>query len=128
VLINVIGTSLTTTNSGVFVNGNPVNGNSTTTQVDNILFNFYQATTLTIDGGFLGSILAPGAAVTGANYQQLDGQLIAASFTGETEFHDFLFTGTLPTQTSATPEPGSFAMLGIGLILLGSASRKWRKR
>ncbi len=133
VLINVIGTHVTTTGFGIIVDGKGASGNSTTPEVSNLIFNFSQATSLTLGGSFLGTILAPNAAVTGGN-GQIDGQLIANSFTGPTEFHDFLFTGqnlpsgSLPNSQEPTPEPASFAMLGAGLIAFGLVHRKWLKR
>jgi choice-of-anchor A domain-containing protein len=133
VLINVIGTNVTTTGFGIKVDGTGANGNSTTAEVSNLIFNFSQATSLTLGGSFLGTILAPSAAVIGG-FGQIDGQLIANSFSGPTEFHDFLFTGqNLPLTSGsnnqgAVPEPASFAMLGAGLIAFSFIHRKWFKR
>jgi len=120
VLINVAGTSGTTTNAGIYINGAGANGDSTTAAAK-VLFNFYQATSVALGGSFLGTILAPTANVTGT-YGQIDGGLIAKSFTGPTEFHDILLNGTLPANTTSasTPEPGTNILLGLGLIALGS--------
>jgi len=122
VVINVPGTSDTTTNYGINVNGNAVNGDSTTAAAHNVLFNYYQAATLTTNS-VLGSVLAPFAAVTG-NSGQIDGNLIATSFSGPTELHNFGFEGTLP---SSTPEPMSMVLLGAGLVGLGSIGRRRAK-
>ena len=122
VIINVIGASVTTTNWGMYINGQGVNGDSTT-GATKVLWNFYQATSLTFGGGFLGTVLAPNADVIGTNGQQLDGGLIAKSFSGSTEFHDLLFTGTLP-PTSTTPEPAPFALCGGALVLAGLVKRR----
>jgi choice-of-anchor A domain-containing protein len=121
VLINVIGAGpITTSNSGFFYNGNQIIGNSAT-GYEKILFNFYQATSITFGGTFQGTVLAPNAAVTGGN-GQLDGGLIAQSYSGTIEFHDLLFTGKIPTPT---PEPQTWAMvlMGIGLVVLARCRR-----
>jgi choice-of-anchor A domain-containing protein len=114
VLINVIGTSGTTTGAGMFINGSGANGDSTTA-AQKVIWNFYQATGLTFGGSVLGTVLAPNANIIGTNGQQLDGGLIGKSFTGSTEFHDLLFTGNLPAQV---PEPGSWGMFLIGITLV----------
>ncbi|HEY3837298.1 MAG TPA: choice-of-anchor A family protein [Bryobacteraceae bacterium] len=122
VLINVIGSgSITTSNSGFFYNGSQIIGNSAT-GYDRILFNFNQATGINFGGTFEGTVLAPKANVTGTTSGQLDGGLIAQSFTGNTEFHDLLFTGTIPTPT---PELQTWAMyaIGGGLVLFARTRR-----
>ncbi len=128
VLINVTGTGpVTTTNTGTFYyQGGSYQqfvGN-TATMWENVLFNFSQATSITFGGSFVGTVLAANADVTGAN-GQLDGGLIAKSFNGSTEFHDLLFTGTLPPMTAA-PEPGTWVMLilGTGLMALSRGVRR----
>jgi choice-of-anchor A domain-containing protein/uncharacterized protein (TIGR03382 family) len=122
VLINVMGTSVTTSNSGFFLNGTQIIGN-TATGYDKILFNFYQATDIAFGGTFQGTVLAPNANVTGGN-GQLDGGLIAQSYNGSIEFHDLLFNGTLPAYTAPTPEPAPFVLCGAGLVLLGMVRRR----
>jgi len=123
-IINVTGTTGTTTNAGMFINGAGVNGDSST-GATKVLFNFYQATGLTLGGGFLGTVLAPNANVTGTNFAQLDGGLIANSFTGSTEFHDQLFTGggTPSFPSAPTPEAGTSALIGFGLIGLAGIAK-----
>jgi choice-of-anchor A domain-containing protein len=95
----------------------------------NVIFNFSSAATLSLSSfGFMGSILAPSAAISGT-YGNVDGQVIADSFSGTTEFHDFLFTGTLPASAavvSSAPEPTTWAMLGGALVLLGIARKRAR--
>jgi choice-of-anchor A domain-containing protein len=87
-LINVTGTAATLQNGGVSQTG------ATPTTV---LYNFYQATSLTLPGSMnpQGSLLAPFAAVTGG-YGQVSGQLVAASYNANLEFEADLFTCTLP--------------------------------
>jgi choice-of-anchor A domain-containing protein len=122
VVINVPGTSDTTTNYGINVNGSAVNGDSTTAAAHNVLFNYYQATTLTTYS-VLGSVLAPYAAVTG-NSGQIDGNLVSSSFSGPTELHNFGFEGALPTPT---PEPISMLLIGSGLLGLVWIARRRTK-
>ncbi len=122
ILINVLGTSVTTSNSGFFLNGTQVIGDSAL-GYQKILFNFYQATNINFGGTFQGTVLAPNADITGSN-GQVDGGLIAKSFTGSSEFHDLLFTGTLPAQT---PEPGTWVMFMLGAGCVGLTRFKRRR-
>jgi choice-of-anchor A domain-containing protein len=125
-LINVIADgagNASTSNNGIFVNGSQILGDNAI-QAERIVYNF-TGTTFTANETITGTILAPYATVTGTG-QQIDGQLIADNFTGSAEFHDLLFQGTLPPQT-ATPEPASFLMLGAGLLIVGTQSKRFRR-
>ena len=83
---------------------------SDTTSAAETLWNFYNASTLNFGAEFGGSVLAPDAAVD--NSSPIDGDLIANSFTGSAELHNYPFTGNL---TFAVPEPGSFWLLLVGI-------------
>jgi choice-of-anchor A domain-containing protein len=92
VVVNVTGTIDTAQNFGFTFNG---------VTRENTLFNFYQATSLTLSGiGFDGTILAPLAAVS-FNNGQLNGQIFAASLSGTGEVEHDDFAGCIPT----TPAP-----------------------
>ena len=92
---------------------------------ENVLFNFYEAKSLTISGGFYGSILAAGADVYGS-HGHVNGQLIANSFTGSTQLNDGGFNvdsdpGTTPQQVD---EPATYPLLALATCFLLYASRK----
>ena len=88
----------------------------------NILYNFYEATSLTIQGvGVKGSILAPHADVN-FNSAHIDGTLIANSLTGTGEFHKYEFDHDVPV----VPEPISSTLFIVGGATLGF--RNFRKK
>jgi choice-of-anchor A domain-containing protein len=123
-VLNIAGTSDTITNYGIYINGNGANGDSTTTLAHNVLFNYYQATSLSVYS-VVGSVLAPYAAVTSAQSGQIDGNLIAGSFSGAEELHNFGYEGALPVTT---PEPAPIFALGFALIGLGLIGRRRRAK
>jgi choice-of-anchor A domain-containing protein len=87
VLVNVSGTSVALRDFGITING---------TTREKVLYNFSQATSLSITGlGVQGSLLAPRAVLNFVN-GQINGNLIAASFTGSGAINYHLFTGCLP--------------------------------
>lgn len=92
----------------------------------NIIWNFYNATSLNFTTAWGGTILAPGASVT--NSTQLDGTLVANNYGGNGELHDYPYAGSLPQTTTTTttttdsapvPEPPATLVLLAGLAALG---------
>lgn len=135
-LINISGTNGLFYNAGMTING----GNSS-----NVLFNFYEATSLNFYGaGISGSVLAPLAAYTPTGYGVINGQVIVNSFSGSysggaTQVNKVLFAGDLlhlsapvpPTApsppTNAVPEPASWAMMLAGFGAIGVITRRRRR-
>ncbi|WP_028312218.1 choice-of-anchor A family protein [Derxia gummosa] len=130
VVINVAGSSLSMPNTGFSSAGGIT--------LDHVLFNLYEATSLTFQGSAHGSFLAPLADVT-AGWGGFNGTLIANSLSGAggaasgLEFHvrDFgsgpntLFSGGgLRDVTAAVPEPSSLALMVAGVGALGAQRRR----
>ena len=92
VLVNISGTTVS------WMGGLTVNG----TAINNVLYNFYEATQLTIQGiDVKGSILAPLAAVNFAAGVQ-NGQMMCKSLTGSGQFNHAPFMGNIPVETVIT--------------------------
>jgi len=89
----------------------------------NVVWNFYQATNLSFNNAFLGTVLATNAAVSNNNY--IEGTLVANSFNQNGEVHMDSFQGSLTTGAvvSTAPEPSTWAMLILGFGLVGIALR-----
>jgi choice-of-anchor A domain-containing protein len=126
--INLNGASTVIFNvSGTTVNFNAnaealTSSSSVTTPADNIIWNFYNATTVNFGTQIAGSVLAPLANVT--NNNQIDGTLVAKTFTGRGEVHEYAFSGVDPLPM---PEPSTWAMMVIGLGGVGAALRRSRR-
>lgn len=111
VVLNIVGSSAS------WSNGLTINGDAT-----KVIYNFTDASAVQFSNmAVWGSVLAPDSAVT-LNGGQIDGQLIADSYTGSGQINTYNFTGNLP---AATPEPGTI-LFGLGLA--GMAIRKRIKK
>jgi len=115
-VINVSGTGFTIPNTGFDLTGGLT--------VDHLLFNFYEATSLTIQSSARGTFLAPLATIS-TSPGSFNGNLIAASLTGGIETHIFdngngpptLFDGELRPPV---PEPSFLAMMtAVATFALG---------
>jgi choice-of-anchor A domain-containing protein len=129
ILVNVTGQQANLMNFGFFYNGVAGEYNAGPSgpvhdagyPYERILFNFVDASDLNIDLiGVDGSILAPFAHIDFGVNSHVDGQLIAASFTGNGEMHDVPFEGEIPV-----PEPATLSLVVAGLAGLHYA-RRWR--
>lgn len=103
------GTSDSLQNFGFTING---------TNEEDVLFNFYQATSLTAGSITIdGSVLAPNAAFSFPD-GSVQGNVVVASYSGSGEIEDYPFQGNLP---SSVPEPspflGSLVAVGFGIAL-----------
>jgi len=100
--INVADSTTVIINAGgldcsIDVRFNSISGLGWTEPTGHILWNFYEATALTLSRSVVGSILAPNAQVT-ANKAYVEGQVIFQSLTGQFYFGAKLFRGCVPTD------------------------------
>ncbi len=121
VLVNINGANVSWT-GGLVVNG---------TAINNVLYNFYQATSLTISGiDVRGSILAPFANL---NFPAgvVTGQVIVKNMSGSGQFNLSPFQGNIPvdkkttniaTVTSSTTDPNTNNNSSSVTITVGSTS------
>ncbi len=117
-LINVSGAAASISNLQIWLEGSASSSN--------ILWNFYDATTLSFSGVTVrGSVLAPTAAYLGGN-GNIEGTLIVNSFgnkNGTTELHSgFDYKGGL--LTPSVPEPASWALMIAGFGMVGGLLRR----
>ena len=91
-----------------------------------ILWNFYNAENITFDTGWVGSILAPNAHLY-SSAAPLEGGVAALSFSGNTEFHNNLYSYVPPKEppTEQVPAPAGVLLIGLGLLVM--ARRKFTK-
>jgi choice-of-anchor A domain-containing protein len=97
----------------------PASSNWNPPAQQDVLFNFIDATQATVSvRNWEGSILAPNAtlSISGGN---IEGFVYAASFNGGGELHNIPFTGRIP-------EPGSVALLSMGLLGIGVLKQRRR--
>jgi choice-of-anchor A domain-containing protein len=129
---------ITPTGLIINVNGNNINftGGSLSypsgISASNVLYNFSNATSVTGSGyGFQGAILAPLATVNFSS-GNINGDVIAANYTGGAQVNSVGFALVLPTYqgsgTVASPEPGTLALFGTGIAVIGLAIRRRRYR
>jgi choice-of-anchor A domain-containing protein len=109
---------------------------NTFSNMQNVLFNFYEATTVDIGRQFSGSILAAYATVTAGNSGNVDGTIIGNNVVqnGNGEIHNAYFQGDLSSLSGGgsspvvAPEPSTWAMLILGFGLVGFAMRARGRR
>lgn len=117
VVVNIDGDTTSIKNFGFHLEGG--------IDASNILYNFSNASSLTLSGvGVEGSVLAPLAKVIFHN-GKLNGNLIAYSLTGSGTTLNHRFAGNLPNSGSI-PEPSSVAMVLIGCTLAALPSLRNR--
>ncbi|MCW1885003.1 choice-of-anchor A family protein [Luteolibacter flavescens] len=105
VLINVSGTNID-------INKNFTNG--FTNNESKVLFNFFEATSMTVNRNFRGAIFAPLANVQ-QNGSNFDGSVVAAKLTQTAEIHNVTFKGNLPASSIPEPSVAILALAGLGL-------------
>jgi choice-of-anchor A domain-containing protein len=119
------------------VNGNNLNFNGGTFSLgslasNQVLFNFGNATTLSLQNlAFEGALLAPLATVDFSS-GHIDGTLIADNYIGSGQVNSVGFNDPLPAYAAtgsggtvvATPEPGSIALFATGVVVIGLLFRR----
>ncbi|MDQ1230015.1 choice-of-anchor A family protein [Sphingomonas sp. SORGH_AS_0879] len=107
---------------------------------EHVIWNFPDATSLTLSTAWKGSVLAPKAAAVTGNY--IEGSAVFGSLIQNGEFHLGTYIGTYtptaPNPPSSSggssgggsptpvPEPGSLLMMAVGLGLMAMVA--WRRR
>lgn len=90
------------------------------------VWNFYNATSLTINSQFGGSILAPKASFS--NMNNIEGGVYVNSLTQYGEIHLQSFTGDVPdVPSSPVPEPATMLLMGSGIAGIFAAARRKKK-
>lgn len=105
-----------------FTNGFAANSDSNNLGASNILWNFYDATTLNLQGldTFRGSLLAMGANVM--NLGTADGSIAVKSLIQNRQIHNYTF---VPPSEVPLPAPLQFMLIGMACLF---GMQRWRKR
>src|SRR5450830_1959721 len=96
----------------------------------NVLYNFYEAQNITLNGvGLYGSVLAPLATVSGGN-GQINGNVVVGNWNSNVQVNsNHYFTPTnVAGLVSAVPEPETYAMLLAGLGMIGFMARRRKNK
>ena len=96
-------------------------GNSARSLASKTIWNFYGATTVALNSQFGGMVLAPNATLT--NSSEVIGGVYVNSLLQKGNINVASFSGVLP----AVPEPETYALLGLGLVMLGWRAKKSRQ-
>lgn len=89
-----------------------------------LIWNFYNATDITLHSQFGGTVLAPNAALT--NYNNIEGSVVVNSLAQYGEIHLQPLAADLPPDSRTVPEPGSLALALGALLLLAGITRSRR--
>lgn len=91
-------------------------GGAATTYGKNFLWNFYNATDITLNSQFGGSLLATHAKLS--NFNNIEGSVVVNTLSQRGEIHLQPFAGTIPV--TPVPEPSTYALLLVGLGLMAA--------
>ena len=116
IIVNVGGTSDAIPSGTNFAGGSSGLG-------QHVIWNFYDATSLGLNGAFYGSVLAPKAAGVTSNF--IEGSAVFASLTQNGEVHMNTYRGGF---TPGVPEPSTWAVMLLGVCGIGAMARVARRR
>lgn len=127
-VFNVSGSAFTANWPGSFILNSQTISNSVSDLASPLLFNFSEATSLTFNGSWAGSVLAPTADVE-LNWGGFFGTLVANNVTSSSEIYNVQFAEErLPLFPNANvppiPEPSTWALMIGGLFAVGTVLRR----
>ena len=126
--IDIISPDGTTTVINVSGSGTISKNFNSTSSAKNIIWNFYDATNLTL-GNWQGTVLAVNADFVKDTSGAINVTVVAKNVTNNAEVHSYSFQGDLSSvggSVSAMPEPATWAMLILGFGLVGGVMRRQR--
>ncbi|NHZ96796.1 choice-of-anchor A family protein [Massilia sp. CCM 8734] len=97
-------------------------GGSAQTLGSKLIWNFQNATSITTNAQFGGTILAPSARLT--NKQNIEGGVFVRSLDQHGELHLQAFDGNVDPGPSRVPEPGTWALLAAGALMLALTRKR----
>jgi choice-of-anchor A domain-containing protein len=102
------------------------------TNDSNVIWNFYQATTIDIAQQFSGSVLGVFADITVGNSGNIDGTVVGNNIVQNAngEIHNNYFKGDLSSLTatvSTAPEPATWMIMILGFGMIGWRLRKGKQ-